>query len=288
MKRRSHILYLLSFAFAFLLGACDEVNTSVNLKGTGGTLLDSNYVSAVGLPDQKMVVLEELTGVQCINCPIGHGTLAALKLSHPNRIASVALHTYLYSDPYSYSAVNLKSDKAEQLRNDLNAPSNKPAAFIDRRFFPGQTFITVTPLSWSSLIDSQLVQVPPVNIQLSNSFNAVTRELSVKVQMHFTSSVSDPLKYTVYLVEDGIVTAQGLPSGDIDTNYVHHDVMRDILTNTDGNNLNANNSAGRTYLEEFRVTIPHNYNADHCKIVAIVHKYGASKDVLQGAEKALY
>jgi hypothetical protein len=199
----------------------------------------------------------------------------------------VALHSYFLDDVYPFSFQDLKSDKAEQFKNNFAPGVSKPQAMIDRKIYAGQSTALYIPAAWTTYTNNELALTTPVNVGITNTYNASTRELDVLVKMQFTAAVTDPLKYTVYLSESDIVTAQLLPTGNVDTNYVHNDVMRDILTNLDGNNLRAENGVGRTYLEEFRITLPTKYNADHCKIVALVHTYGAKNDVYQAAEKAV-
>jgi hypothetical protein len=274
--------------FGQLLSSCKEVGPAIDLHGTGGVLKDTNFVTTPDPAEAKRVMIEEFTGVQCVNCANGHATVEAIKAAHPNQVVSVALHSYFLDDVYPFSLQDLKSDKAEQFKNNFAPGVSKPQAMIDRKIFPGQTTALYIPAAWTTYSTNELALTTPVNISLTNTYNTTTRELDVLVKMQFTSAVTDPLKYTIYLSESDIVTAQLLPTGDVDTNYVHNDVMRDILTNVDGNNLRAENGVGRTYLEEFRITVPTKYNADHCKIVALVHKYGTTNEVLQAAEKPVH
>lgn len=270
-----------------LLSACREIGPNIELHSTGGTkLLDSTWIAGtLDTVQHRVVLLEEFTGVQCINCATGHALANTIKTSNPNQVAAVALHSYLLDDPYPYSLLNLKSDKAEQINSTYGPAPAKPMAMINRKVFPGETSKIYFTSKWTAYTNSEVASAPQVNVDVTNDYNSASRELTITLKLQYTTAVTENCKYSIYITENELVTAQLLPSGDVDTNYVHNDVFRDVITSLTGDNISETTVAGRTILKKFRYTLPAEWDPAHCEVLAFVHKYGTSDEVMQAALK---
>lgn len=280
---------LLTSSAALSLFSCKEIGPVIKLKdqGVGKVLIDSSWVtSSIEAPQDKVVLLEDFTGVQCSNCPNGHATAASLKAANPGRVIGVALHSYLLADPYPFSRFDLKSEKAEQINSTFGPAPAKPTGMVNRKVFAGETSKIYFISKWSSFVSSELAGTSPVNIDITNNFNESSRELEMQMKVHFTAEYTNPLRYSIYLVENEIVTAQLLPDLSKDTNYVHNDVMRDVLSSITGDNFAQNTyEKGRTYLKSFVYSIPEDLDPEHTEIVVFVHRFGGVDEVIQAAVK---
>ncbi|MEY4926708.1 MAG: hypothetical protein RI894_1144, partial [Bacteroidota bacterium] len=73
---------------AFLFVGCKEIGPEINFKPKYEG--DTSYLtSSVPVAQEKVVYLEEFTGVQCVNCSQGHQLVADLLVLHGERLAAV-------------------------------------------------------------------------------------------------------------------------------------------------------------------------------------------------------
>ena len=75
----------------------------------------------------------------------------------------------------------------------------------------------------------------------------------------------------------------------IDTFYEHKHVFRDFITDYQGQQIHAGNAIFNNQIQQFNYTLPANWNAANCEIIAFVHyKNEANKfDILQVAHRKL-
>ena len=73
-------------------------------------------------------------------------------------------------------------------------------------------------------------------------------------------------------------------SGAIDTFYTHQDIMRDFISDTQGDAITQTCEAGRVIRKVYKKVLDYAWKAQNVKIVAFVHEYQNSKVVYQGKE----
>jgi len=279
------ILFLVTTVI-FLTNACKEIGPAIDLTGSGAAQ-DTTFVTTPDAAQAKVILLEEFTGVRCINCANGHVAAASLKAANPGRVYSIALHSFNLDEPYLYSFIDLTLDKAEQIQQAYAAGTSKPSSMIDRVLFPGESSPAYLLAKWPGYVSTRLAATTPVNVELTNNYNNATRELEIKLKIQYTALVTDQNSFTIYLAENNLITAQLMPTGDVDTNYVHNDVMREIITPNGGSSLPEAAVVGRTYLKTFKITIPEDFDPSELEVIAFVHKTGASNEILQTAVKKI-
>lgn len=285
MKIKLFSVLVISAIVLYTTNSCKEVDV-LTKSTTEVALLDTTYLTTtIEAPEAKVSVLEEFTGVRCINCAPGHAEAKSIKTSNPGRVITIAHHSHFLDDPYPYSYKNLTSDDAEEISNFIGPVSSKPTAAIDRKLYTGESSKILDKVKWSNKVNDQLLLTSPVNIHLTSSFNALDTSAILTFTAHFTQSVSDPLKFSIMLTESEIITAQLLPTMDVDTNYVHEEVLRDVLTEIEGNSLGtATLEPGRVFVKQYRVKINSDWNPDHMYVIAFIHKTGSSYEILQASE----
>jgi hypothetical protein len=268
-----------------LLSSCKEVGPDINLGGNANAVSDTTYVeSPVATPELKNVVIEEFTGVRCPNCPQGHQVIASIKASNPERIVAVSLHPInSLGAPYAFSVQDFKNQKAQSLFDYLGQIGLEPAAGIDRKLFSGESNILLDKNKWITCANQQLAQTSPVNLLLSKSYDSVSRELTMIVELHYTDTVPESNKLTLLLTESNIVTAQ-LDGSIIDTFYTHKDVMRDVITDITGDVITQSLGAGRVVRKVYKKVLDVVWKPENMHVVAYVHEYLNSKRIYQGKE----
>jgi len=278
LKLASGILIALA-----LFSSCEEVGPVINL--TDDTTADTTYVAGqIETPQDKNVLLEEFTGVRCVNCPQGHVLLDNLENQYGARFIAVSAHSEFLAEPYDGDQ-DLRTPDAQDLEDLLGPILSKPSGAVDRKIFPGESAPVVFTQKWANYVSQQMALVAPVNIHTETTFNDASRKLSITVTLHYTSEETGDNKLSVLLVEDGIITMQ-LGQGGIDSNYTQNRVLRKILTSVNGLAINTTKEAGRVVMKSFtEENLPGLWEADNLRVIALVSRSGGTMEVLQAAQK---
>jgi len=277
------LLFFSSIFFAFF--SCKEVGPNINLSGGGG----GNDTSGGGVDtsQKKTVLIEDFTATNCTNCPKARDIIDNLLSQFPGRIEVVEAHEGILSYPLLNGDPALKTqdglDLVKYLNDNADAPY-WPIGAIDQKNWevsPGIFDVLVDRNLWTTYVQQELDSSLAVKLGLNFSYNDVSRQLTGSVTVNFVKTISDALNITVLITESGIVAAQ-LDGGTIDSNYVHHDVLRDIITNVSGDAISASKTAGSLWTYTLApYTVSSDWNADSCRVIAYVSKAVSALDVLQ-------
>lgn len=275
----------LSLAFiALVFFGCQEVGPKVDIDGTSNLLGDTTYLeTSIATPQPRVVVIEEFTGVRCVNCPRAHATIKTIQEAHPGRVAAVGIHTGIFAQPYEGRQDFQLRPEGNDIESLLGNAQGYPSGAVDRELFPGESRIIINDTKWSNYVNSQLTIATPVNIELVKVYNPVSRKFDINATFKFTSAVAQDLYFTAYLCEDNIREYQLTPTG-IDSSYTHNHVLRKVITPVNGQRLNAPSFIpGRVIVQRFSFVIPESWNASNLKLVGLVHGAGDDKGALHGA-----
>lgn len=287
----SHLIQILPIASMLLLTAgCKETGPQIDLtNGKHNVLVDTTYVeSPVQAAEPKNTLIELFTGVACINCPAAHVTVENIKAANPGRVVAVAIHgteQASQDEPQVGSRQVLNNADAQAIINNFGEPGARPVGAIDRVLHTSlsqQGSIYDFASNFNSDASAQLTKTTPVNMILTNTYDPATRTGAVQVELHYTSAQTDSNKLTLYLTEDSIVTSQLQADNSNDTTYVHNDILRGSLTNILGDRLDVNLTPGTVIRKVFtyHITDPI-WRPEHMNIVAFVHRFSGSYEILQ-------
>ncbi|MDX1942235.1 MAG: Omp28 family outer membrane lipoprotein [Saprospiraceae bacterium] len=233
---------------------------------------------------QRNVLVEEYTGVRCVNCPAGSEALQALINIYGERLVVVSFHAGFFAPPYSESKFDLRTADGDNLLNFLGSPLGYPAAVVNRKLFDSEPRLQLGQGQWPGYIAQEIAIAPKVKVELQRNYNDANRQLNLTVNLEILETLdATDVRLSVALTEDDIEDVQLTPTGK-QADYKHKHVLRDMLSNFDGNPLTESLSVGAKIAKNFTYTIPADWNADKCKLVAFVHIGGDKKDVLQVAQ----
>lgn len=237
----------------------------------------------------RVVLLEEFTGVRCVNCPRAHTTISALQSLYPGRVAAVGIHTGFYSVPYAGQAEDLTLPEGNNIETLLGSAQGYPSGSVNRRQFTGESGVIISDQKWSNYVNLEKEVLPSVNVGLSRSWLEGDSSVVVDCRIRLNDSSSTPLYLTVYLVENNILGFQLNPSPvGLDSAYVHKHVARKLLTPYNGVALQATSfPVGRIFERSFALNWLPKWRREQCEIIAAVHRGGNSGDVLQAAKLAI-
>jgi len=275
--------------------SCQEVPPNIDLK-TPSASADTVSVpfDAILSLQKRNVLIEDFTGVRCVNCPNAHEVAANIMKSYPpGRIVVVAEHDSagLLTMPYSFGHYDFRTKAAYDIVQVVGPISAKPIGSVNRKFFSGETTRTVARQKWAGYVEQEYADsVSTVQMKVEHSYNDATRALSLGVILQYTQSITSILNLSVILTESGMKEPQlGGPKGGssgIDTFYVHRHVLRSMLTPSLGRTIIGNKTPGHAMKHLFSdFTIPSSWNADSTSLVAFVT--AGTDSVLQVVETPL-
>ena len=286
---KHYISYIATAGLALVLSACEEVGPAINLGNTDKSVSDTTYVeTTVEAPTDKHVLLEEFTGVRCINCPDGHIIIQSLKSTYGEKVASAAFHTNDLGEPYNGATQDLRTADGEILQDYLVYQGAKPSATVDRvKFSSGDISPMYSKGTWSKHVQTELEKEAPLNIYIAPVYDSTTRTLSFTTELHYTKAVSEQQKISIFLLETNLVQPQINASNVVDPNYIHRDVFRKAVTNIKGDPITTTTEAGRVVRSTYITQLETIWKAENIRLLVFVHKYGTTEDILQVREVAL-
>ncbi len=291
MKSSRPIVFLLTLLITIgCFFSCEEIGPNINVRDT--VIEDTTFIApSIPAAQQKIVLLEDFTGVRCVNCPEGHELAENIKSTNPGQVKSVAIHTTFLGQAYDGDQ-DLRTDQGQEIEDFLGGYLGKPAGCVDRVQFPGDNFTLETTSKWAAYTTQRLALTPPVNITITDAeYDAADTSVTVRIELVFTQAVAEDVRLSVMLMENGIVVTQlrenDEGTGDIkDENYLHDHVLRDMFTSFDGLLLSEGSESGRTIIKSFKVKTSDVWDETKLEIVAFVHESN-SKAVLQTAGTAV-
>lgn len=214
MRNVGYLLFLL-----FILSACtDEIP----------------YDLAEPMAGKQKVLIEEISGVRCPNCPDGSRLLEALNADFDSSLIVVTYHAGSFSRPYAESKYDFKTSQTVSLMELLGRPEGYPSAAIQRIPVPGQQTYQRLPNTWTTTISDAVNAEPKVDLNLS--VNTLNTSTTLRVSALFLEDINAPVFLTVYLTEDGLVDPQAdtKTSEEYIADFQHDHVLREVLTPVEG------------------------------------------------------
>lgn len=295
---------LSAFAALLLLASCKETPPPIDygpktVDTAKLTITDTSFTAAPEAAQDRVVVIEEFTGVKCPPCPQGHVVLAAIEQKYPNRVAIVGIQPF--GPPQSrpldsnfdhiYTRHDNRSQKGTEIATTIfGGLSSIPIAGIDRSMSGSSRLADRS--AWVSLVDNRITIPTSANVTVSSNYDATDGKAVIKVHIAYTQAVAKPQKLTVAIVEDSVIDGQeGAGTNGFEQNYVHMHVLRDILTAATGSSIlgsYATKMPGLVYESTFNYRPEDFWNLDHCRVIAFVsNDDGDDKEVQQAAEAHL-
>lgn len=281
------LTYLIApFICFYLLNSCKEVGPDIDLGGNNSndtSLIDTSYIiTNIPPAQQKVVLLEDFTGVRCINCPDGHLQAENILNTYPEKVIAVSMHSNFLGVAYD-NQPELRIAEAQDLEELLGPAAAKPMAAIDRVLYSGETSVLQFLQQWSGRVAQEINSTVPVNIDLQNRIEQTDsgKNIITKVTLTYLQNTNVENRLTVFLEEENVRAAQ-LTSSGVDSNYIHKHTARAFFTRFNGVPLATTPQQGTVIVKEFKLNnINANFKIEDLNVIAFVHEFGSSQRVLQ-------
>lgn len=236
----------------------------------------STTVEVIVPAEDKAMFVEEGTGTWCGWCPRGTVWMDRMHKEYTDYFVGVAVHN---NDPMAV----VEYDNGV---GDFPGFTGYPGVIVDR-------LRVEDPSNLENDLFKQVILPPVAKLTNDVDYNAVTRQLNIKVNALMKESVSGDYRLNVIVREDNVT---GSGSGWAQANYyannasgpmggyealpnpvpaasmVYDFVARAILGGFDGKqgSLPATMTAGQTYSDDFTYTIPAGYDETEIVVVSYI------------------
>lgn len=213
----------------------------------------------------KKVLIQEFSGIQCSNCPIGARLLHSLQESYPDRFVVVCLQPTGVAQANPIGTFTLANDLAKMYYDSFGV-KGLPTAVIDG----GQ--VLADSRTWATPAIDALDAPAPVDITLTTAYDQASRELTVNYETDFVESYGQDASILVWVVENGIIGPQidKEASPQLVKEYEHNHIFRTSANGNWGSSLGVVFQVGDKKSGSVKVTLDQNWKAENCEVVAFV------------------
>ncbi len=270
MKRLFFIL-----SIAFIAQACEEIPPTIPTINTGG--------------DRK-VIMEEFSGAKCVPCAGAKAEIDNLLNLYGENLIVVTIHSPSFpgnGDPVAGANYDFRLDEGSEIVNMLGKPSGIPSGFINRALFEGETDRGLNRQQWAGFVDQAINEEPELGMNMTTTFDPVTRELTVSITMVPVEDISGDIRLTVMITESNLIDKQETPDGRVD-DYDHDHILRALISSVNGDKITDALTGGSVVEKNYTFTMPEEdgwWVADNCNVVAFASRFdGENLSVLQADE----
>lgn len=257
MKKTSLII----MAAALMAAACDKIEQGANGEYTqyAGSTATWTDGTAVANHVQRAYV-EKYTGPRCTNCPAADRTLEGVHEQQGDNLVLVAVNsmTETFGAPGPNSPDMRTEDGA--VWEGYWGIGSFPTAYINR----GAQAFTGDMTSIAGAVQDTIASTPVVAIEGKVSG---TTDISIDVNLEFVQAYEQPLTLTLVLTQDSLAYWQ-LDGTMPNANYVHNHMLRDVITDAWGADIDCTGAAGECRKATYTYSLPDGMENWH--VVALV------------------
>ena len=217
--------------------------------------------------ENRNVVLEEFTGVNCPYCPDGHRLANQLAASHPGDVFLINIHVGSFATPGA-GQPDYRTSFGTAIDGQANV-AGYPAGTINRQdFSPTYTQNGGTAMGrgdWDEAAGIVLSDASYVNVALDAVLDAVAMTLTVDVEVYYTAAGAAQNNLNVAVLQNGIAGDQSGASSypqmvNPDGTYNHQHMLRHLMTGQWGDVISTT-AAGTLVSRSYTWNIPADINS---------------------------
>ncbi|MFZ1751624.1 MAG: Omp28-related outer membrane protein [Saprospiraceae bacterium] len=240
------------------------------------------------IPDsERVVLLEDLTGVSCPNCTKASSVIKNILAKFPDRVAVIGIHGDLLTTPIpGKSKYDFRNQKAKDLEKFFN-PFGKPSASINRVPTDDNELTIPLPDLWQAAVEKELQKEHQMNILFDIVYDETSRKVSIDIATIPLNDLNGIFNISVFMTESNIIDAQS-DGPVINENYNHQHVLREMMTKFDGDNLGSDLKREIIMRRNYDYTLPTLWKVDNMEVVVVVHHNSSNdKSVVQAVVKKI-
>jgi hypothetical protein len=206
-------------------------------------------------PENKKVILEEFTGINCVYCPDGHAIAQGIKDADPDNVFLVNVHTGSFASPGA-GQPDFRTAFGPALAGQAGV-TGYPSGTVNRHIFSGST-TALGRGQWASAANAIKSESSYLNMGVEATVDVQTNEIVIHVEAYYTAdSPQATNKLNVALLQNNTTGPQtGGGQGD---NYVHQHRLVHFITGQWGEDVSPT-TATSLIDKTYTYTIPAAYN----------------------------
>lgn len=255
----------------FAMSSCDKVKEP--------------FVNEVEFHSDYIVLLEDYTGVRCVNCPEAAEIAHNLQTQFPKNLIVLGVHAGSLSIPYP-GYEDFRTEAGTDWWNFFGFNSN-PIGTINRT--KNSNSYGYSKESWGAAITNILASEDqlPVKVKIQPVvYDTATREIEVRIKSTFQTDIEGDFHLFACIMEDSIVGMQKTEQG-MDTAYMHRHVLRKAINGSWGEQIfNGTTEPDFEISTELTATLDNNFNDKQCYVIAYVYDKN-DYHILQAAQRKI-
>jgi len=216
------------------------------------TLVGSAQTFVPTTPQNRNVLIEEYTGVNCQYCPLGHKATDFTLNSFPGRSFAINIHQGPFATQYTTQWGNALAAQA--------SVAGYPSATMNRHAFNGGD-IHIDPGQAFPCASEIISQESPVNVAATLDIDPASRLMIVKVEVYYPGDAPGNFNLlNVALIQNNVLGSQAgassyYPENMVGGQYRHMHILRHLLTGQWGDTIH-HVTAGSFFTKEYAYVIP--------------------------------
>lgn len=281
MKRITLVLAISAFIFGMM--SCDKLKEPYIIEPIvqESDTIPLEAADTVNFDGKIVVLLEDYTGVKCVNCPAAAEIASNLQAQYGEHLVVLGVHPKSALQNPAGGFPDFRTDEGNEWNNYFNI-SAYPTGTVNREAAIGTA-------SWASEVYDVIGNDAPVRLIIKSEYDDATRELKLSIHSKFLQNVeSDDVHLTVCMMENNIIGKQVTPDGVVE-DYVHRHVFRGTADGlTWGRLLSSAESisSGENFITNMKFNVDEEFNADEFYIVALITDHN-TREVLMAAENKI-
>jgi len=261
-----------------------QIQILIGILFFGTTTLAQTIVSTN--PENKNVILEEFTGISCVNCPIGHMTAKNIQDANPGNVFIINIHQGPFANPGS-TPHDYRTPFGDALANQSGLVGY-PAGTVNRTIFPGQSQsggndTAMSLPEWESASNQTLAEASYLNMAVEAEIDVVASTIEIHVEGYYTANSPEAVnKLNVALLQNNTLGPQ--TGGGAGTNYVHMHRLVWLITGQWGEDITTT-AQGDFVDRTYNYSIPEDYNGvpvELQNLEVVVFMTETTQDIISG------
>ena len=218
----------------------------------------------------QYIVLEDFTGVRCVNCPKAATIAHTLQAQYQHQLILIELHPEKSSLTKPYTGdVNLQNAAAQTYYEYWNSPA-LPAGLVNRR-----QATTLDKDNWAGVVETVATEKPVATV---NEVSAKLADNKITVAasgyFHEDYAATGAINMMVMVLEDGFsVRQEGNDESKEKHNYPHNHVLRATIGDAWGTKIDVAPKAGQTFelpATASSIEVDEAWNTDELSVVFLL------------------
>lgn len=241
--------------------------------------------------NKRKVLLEDYTGLKCVNCPAATAGAEALVDLYKGQVILMTVHAGYFSSPDAsgHYTADYRVTEGVEWFDDFMLISN-PMGMVNRTPYNGKQAIGSG--SWAAAVAAMVKEEEVASINITTEYTPLNRHhITTTIETKFHKELSGAYSLSVCILEDSIIgwqknndTLVG-PVPDIE-NYVFNDMLRAVLNGTYGEQLTNAVDTLQAYSKTYLYTVSDNWDSGNLSLVAFVFN-NETKEIIQAEKQHL-